>query len=123
MNHTPDTDATHATHGAHDAAEQPADEHAEARRMAAARLHVRQLQAFYVHASVFAAGMAVIFLVNFATNLDAGIAGDWGAWWSIWAFIGWGLGIAVHGLVVRLNRPAMRSSTWEQRQVDKLMTR
>ncbi len=99
---------------------QPA-EHADQQLVEAVRLYVQQLQAFYVHAGVFAGGMLIIFIVNLATNLDAGIAGDWRAWWSAWAFIGWGLGIAVHGLVVRLNRPTASSSTWEQRQIDKVL--
>lgn len=84
-------------------------------REEAARRYVEQLRAFYAHATVFAAGMTVIFGVNLLTNLSAGIAGEWTAWWSAWALLGWGLGIAVHGLVVRLNRPPLASPTWEQR--------
>lgn len=106
----------------HPTPQQPA-EPADQPTAEAARLFVRQLQAFYVHAGVFAGGMVIIFLVNLATNLDAGIAGEWRSWWSAWAFIGWGLGIAVHGLVVRLNRPTASSSTWEQRQIDKVLSR
>lgn len=90
-------------------------------RIAAAKLYVRQLQAFYVHAGFFVCGMVLIIGVNLATNLAAGIADEWGAWWSVWAFLGWGLGIAVHGLVVRLNRPASSASDWEQRMVDKVL--
>ena len=89
----------------------------------AARRYVEQLRAFYVHAGVFAASMVVIFAVNLLTNLSAGIAGEWTAWWSAWAFLGWGLGIAVHGLVVRLNRPTTSTSSWEQRQIDKVLSR
>lgn len=61
-----------------------------------------QVGAFQVHAAVFAAGMAVIFSVNLLTNLTAGIADHWWAWWSAWALIGWGTGLATHGLVLRL---------------------
>ena len=89
----------------------------------AARRYVEQLRAFYVHAGVFAAGMLVIFTVNLLTNLSAGIAGEWTAWWSAWALLGWGLGIAVHGLVVRLNRPSLGSSTWEQQQIERMLGR
>ncbi len=89
----------------------------------AARRYVEQLRAFYVHAGVFAAGMLVIFTVNLLTNLSAGVAGDWTAWWSAWALLGWGLGIAVHGLVVRLNRPSLGSSTWEQQQIERMLGR
>jgi len=90
-------------------------------REEAARRYVEQLRAFYVHAGVFAAGMLTIFAVNLLTNLSAGVAGGWSAWWSAWALLGWGLGIAVHGLVVRLNRPPSSSPTWEQQQIDKIL--
>ncbi len=103
--------------------QQSADEHTDERRVEAARRYVQQLRDFYIHATVFAGGMVIIFLVNLATNVAAGIAGEWWAWWSAWAFVGWGLGIAVHGLVVRLNRPGVSSSTWEQRQIDKALSR
>ncbi len=102
---------------------QPADDHAEQHRVEAARLYVQQLQAFYVHAGVFAGGMIIIFLVNLATNVASGITGEWSAWWSAWALIGWGLGIAVHGLVVRLNRPQRSSSSWTQQHIDKELAR
>lgn len=92
-------------------------------REQAARQYVEQLRAFYAHAGMFAMGMVVMFAVNLLTNLSAGIASEWTAWWSAWAFLGWGLGIAVHGLVVRLNRPSPSSSTWEQQQIDKVLAR
>ncbi len=80
-------------------------DHAPGEREEAARQYVEQLRAFYAHACMYAVGMLVIFAVNLLTNLSAGIAGEWTAWWSAWALLGWGLGIAVHGLVVWLNRP------------------
>lgn len=92
-------------------------------REQAARQYVEQLRAFYVHAGMFAVGMLVMFAVNLLTNLSAGTAGEWSAWWSLWALIGWGAGIAVHGLVVRLNRPSLASSTWEQRRIDRMLGR
>ncbi|MCP3853170.1 MAG: 2TM domain-containing protein [Actinomycetia bacterium] len=84
---------------------------------------MQQLRVFYVHASVAATGMVLIFIVNLATNVAAGITGEWWAWWSAWAFIGWSLALAVHGLVVRLDRPTQASSTWEQRQIEKVLAR
>ena len=92
-------------------------------REVAARRYVEQLRAFYVHAGVFAATMLVIFTVNLLTNLSAGIAGEWTAWWSVWALLGWSSGIAVHGLVVRLNRPPVSPSTWEQQQIETMLGR
>ncbi|MGH1491751.1 MAG: 2TM domain-containing protein [Acidimicrobiales bacterium] len=90
-------------------------------REEAARRYVHQLRAFYVHAAVFVGSMAINIAVNLFVNLSAGIADEWSAWWSIWALIGWGAGIAVHGLVVRLNRPSFAASTWEQRQIDQIL--
>lgn len=95
---------------------QPADEREEA-----AQRYVQQLRVFYVHAAVFVGSMAINLAVNLLVNLSAGIAGEWSAWWSVWALIGWGAGIAVHGLVVRLNRPSFSPATWEQRQIDRIL--
>lgn len=94
----------------------PADEH----RRDDAREYVQQLRAFAIHAAVFAAGMALIFVVNLTTNLAAGIAGYWWAWWSGWALIGWSVGLGIHGFVVRLSRPEDSSSAWEERQIDRV---
>ncbi len=69
------------------------------------RQYPEQLRVLQAHAGVFLVGMAVIFGVNLTTNLMAGIAGSWSAWWSLWALIGWSAGLAIHGLVVWLNRP------------------
>ena len=64
-----------------------------------------QVRAFQVHGAVFGAGILAIFLVNLLTNLAAGIADQWWAWWSAWALIGWALGVGVHGLVVWQAQP------------------
>ncbi len=92
-------------------------------RVEAAEQYVEQLRVFYAHAAVHALSMIVIVLVNLVTNLYAGTAGQWSAWWSIWAFVGWIAGLAVHGLVVWLNRPPSSGPSWEQRQVDKIVSR
>ena len=69
------------------------------------RQYPEQVRVLQAHAGVFLVGMAVIFGVNLLTNLAAGIAGSLSAWWSLWALIGWSAGVAIHGLVVWLNRP------------------
>jgi hypothetical protein len=68
--------------------------------------HVEEVSVFRVHAAVFAVSTVAIFLANLLINLAGGLTGDLTAWWSLWVLIGWGLGIAVHGLVVRLARPS-----------------
>ncbi|MGI9641506.1 MAG: 2TM domain-containing protein [Acidimicrobiia bacterium] len=88
-----------------------------------AREYVRQLRAFYIHASVFAGSMVVIIAVNVAVNVSAGIADEWWAWWSVWALLGWGIGVTVHGLVVRMARPGgILGPAWEEQQVDKILS-
>jgi len=99
------------------------DELTEDERVEAARQYVHQLKAFYVHASVFAGSSLINFVINLVINLSAGIAGDWRSWWSLWAFLGWGIGIIVHGSVVRLNRPSSSVSTWEQKEIAKVLER
>ena len=89
-----------------------------------AREYVRQLRAFYIHATVFAGSMVVIIVVNLAVNLAAGIAGEWWAWWSMWALLGWGIGLAIHGLVVRMSRPdgGVFGPRWEEEQVSRILS-
>lgn len=70
-----------------------------------AAVYARQVQAFRAHAMVFVVSISCIVGVNLLVNLDAGTTGDWSAWWARWAFFGSGAGVAVHGMVVRLNRP------------------
>ena len=80
----------------------------------AARRYADQLRAFYGHVGGFATGMFIMFAVNLVTNISAGTAGEWNAWWSVWALLGWSIGIAVHGFVVWLNRPSFAPSTAEE---------
>ncbi len=68
--------------------------------------HAEQVRAVQVHAAVFVISTAAIFLVNLLINFAAGLTGDLWSRWSLWVPIGWGLGIAVHGLVVQHARPA-----------------
>ena len=100
-----------------EAAATPDDEAREA-----ARRYVEQLRVLGIHATVFAVGMVVIFAVNLAVNLAAGITGEWWAWWSGWALIGWGLGVAIHALVVRLSRPKRSSSSWTEQKISKILS-
>ena len=90
-------------------------------RQETARRYADQRRAFHSHVGGFAPGMFIMFAVNLVTNMSAGTAGEWNAWWSIWALLGWSIGIAVHGFVVWLNRPSFASSTWEQRKIERLL--
>jgi hypothetical protein len=74
-----------------------------------------------MHAAVEVASMVIIFVVNLVTNIAAGITGYWWAWWSIWAVLGCGLAVAIHGLVVLMANPRRSGSTWEHRQINKVL--
>lgn len=89
----------------------------------AAQQWVHQLRVFYAHAGGAAACLTIIFAVNLATNLAADLTSEWSAWWSGWALVGWTPGLAVHGLVVRLQRPKPATSSWEHQQIDRVLSR
>ncbi|MEM9033009.1 MAG: 2TM domain-containing protein [Actinomycetota bacterium] len=89
-------------------------DHAAGEHEEAARRYADQLRAFHGHVGGFATGMFIMLAVNLVTNISAGTAGEWNAWWSVWALLGWSIGVAVHGFVVWLNRPSFASSTTEQ---------
>ncbi|MEM9041130.1 MAG: 2TM domain-containing protein [Actinomycetota bacterium] len=83
-------------------------------RGVAARRYADQRRAFHGHVGGFATGMFIMLAVNLVTNISAGTAGEWNAWWTVWALLGWSIGIAVHGFVVWLNRPSFAPSTAEE---------
>ena len=55
-----------------------------------ARRRVNQKMGFYIHATVF----VVVNLGLAALNLAGG-----GRGWHLWPLAGWGLGLAIHGIV------------------------
>ena len=46
---------------------------------------------FYIHASVFVIVMLVLFAINYLSSP--------GKAWSLYPLLGWGLGVAIHGVV------------------------
>jgi hypothetical protein len=70
-----------------------------------ARRRVAMRMGFYTHALVF----VLVNLGLFALNAVTG-----GYRWSIWPSWGWGLGLAIHGVVTWLN---LRGEGWRQRML------
>lgn len=70
-----------------------------------ARRRVAMRTGFYIHALVFV-------LVNLGLFLLNGMTG--GYRWSVWPLFGWGIGLAIHGLVTFLN---LRGEGWRQRML------
>jgi fatty acid desaturase len=72
---------------------------------ARARRRVRIKTGFYTHALVF----VLVNLGLFALNSVIG-----GYRWSVWPLAGWGLGLAVHGIVTLLS---LQGEGWRQRML------
>jgi len=62
---------------------------------------------FYIHATVYV-------LVNLGLAVVNGVSG--GKSWALWPLAGWGLGLAIHGIVVVLN---LRGEGLRDSMVDK----
>ena len=62
---------------------------AELLRMANSRTNSKV--GFYIHASVFVIVMLVLFAINYLSSPEKA--------WSLYPFLGWGLGVAIHGVV------------------------
>ncbi len=93
-----------------DGAADPSDRDAAYRR---ARHKVRMLRGWYVHALVYACvigGLWVIYAVSGQSRFP----------WPLPAMLGWGLGLAIHGVVVWLGT-SRRGSDWEARKIEEFM--
>ncbi len=78
-----------------------------------ARKRVRELRAFYSSAALYATVIPVLWIIN----LFGG-----GKIWAYWPTLGWGLGLAVHGLSVFAGSTFF-GAEWEERKVEEVMAR
>lgn len=71
---------------------------------------IRQLKAFYIHLFWFVVVSAMLFLINITTSSKY--------IWAIWPFLGWGLGVLIHGATIY--RPFRRfGANWERDEFEK----
>ncbi len=80
-------------------------EHRARRRLVAER-------GFYVHLMTYVAVISGLFLVNLITGS--------GRWWFIWPALGWGIGIAAHGLAT-FGLFGWMGRDWEDRRLKELI--
>lgn len=78
-----------------------------------ARRRVRAMTGFYVHAAVFVAVMLVLLAIDAATGPT---------WWVQWPALGWGIGLAAHGLAV-FGRAPRAIKSWQERKIDEIAQR
>lgn len=77
-----------------------------------ARRHVRRLREFYVHALMYVVVMAGIVLLNWIISPTF--------WWVVFPAIGWGIGLAAHGISVFFEDSVLGTS-WEERKTRELL--
>ena len=75
---------------------------------------VDDLKAWYQHALSYALVVPGLWAINFFNSPEY--------WWALWPTMGWGLGVAVHGLQAH-NVFSMFGPEWEQRQINKRLNK
>jgi 2TM domain len=83
-------------------------------KAARAAKQVEALTGFYIHLVVFVLVMVVLLAVNWLATPSV--------WWVQWPFLGWGIGIAAHGLAVFGNMPNFITN-WQLRKIKELKDR
>jgi 2TM domain len=73
-----------------------------------------ELQGYYIHALVYAAVNTGLFLINLFTK------GEDGGWWFFWPLAAWGIGLAIHTMVVF---GGVFSEGWKERKADEIYRR
>ena len=89
----------------------PVNEHEKA---AKAARQVEAITGFYIHFVVFMLVIASLFVVNWVATPDL--------WWVQWPFLGWGIGVVAHGLVVFGSMPNFITN-WQLRKMKQLKDR
>lgn len=72
--------------------------------------YVRDIKGFYVHLTQYGAMMVIMLIINLLTSP--------GYLWVIWPALGWGIGVAAHGLNV-FEVVDFFGRDWERRQLAK----
>ena len=76
--------------------------------------HVRAIKGFYVHAAQYAVVMTFLVILNLVVMPHY--------FWAIFPMLGWGVGVAFHGLRV-FDKIPLLTGDWEKREVEKRLGR
>ena len=76
--------------------------------------HVRKVRAFYMHFAQYTVVIAALAAINLITSHSY--------LWFVWPMLGWGIGVAMHGMSV-FNRVPFLNASWEKAQVEKYLGR
>ena len=86
----------------------------EANRYERARKRVREIRGFYSHLAIYLIVNAGLLAINLLTSPFS--------LWFYWPMLGWGIGVAVHGVSV-FGLAGLLGPEWEEREIRKLMDR
>lgn len=75
-----------------------------------AKKRVEDLKGFYIHFAIFVIVNLGLALLNFVQDKDS--------LWFYWITFGWGIGVAIHFIVVFVFE-GIFGPDWEQRQIEK----
>ena len=81
---------------------------------ALALAHVRKVKGFYMHLLNYLVVIPLLAVLNLVSSPHY--------WWVAWPALGWGIGVATHGLSVFGAVPFL-DGAWEKRQVEKYLGR
>jgi transcriptional regulator with XRE-family HTH domain len=76
--------------------------------------HVRRIKRFYVHLMQYAIVITALFVINFLSSPQY--------IWAVWPALGWGVGVAFHGLLV-FDKVPFLTADWEKRMVERKLGR
>ncbi len=77
-----------------------------------AKKRVEDIKSFYTHLFVYIAVNAGLFLLDIVTSP--------GSLWFFWVLIGWGIGLAIHGLNV-FGIDKILGKDWEEKKIKEIM--
>jgi fatty acid desaturase len=81
------------------------------RREQRARRYVLALRSFYLHLILYAAVMALLFVIDW-------LGGP--GWWFVWPLLGWGIGVAMHGISV-FGIGGLFDEAWQERKTQEVL--
>ena len=84
----------------------------EDERYEKAKKRVEEIKSFYTHLFVYIVVNLGLFLLDVLTSP--------GSLWFYWVLIGWGIGLAIHGLNV-FGTQKILGEDWEERKIKEIM--
>jgi hypothetical protein len=77
-----------------------------------AKERVEAIKSFYGHLFIYIMVNIGLFLINYIAS-----PGDW---WFYWPLVGWGIGLAAHGVTV-FGTEGVFGKDWEERKIRQIM--